>query len=326
MDKLLFPSVLDNTIVSTWETCPVKCVLGHFFHLKPRGPQVHLDAGKAYAKALEVYRGHFYGKGPLKGDFEQSLVEGLRALCRSFGYDEDVDRVFEPTKKSFIRMAELYVRYFDHFGSKTDPMRPAEISGEIMVEKSFTLELGLKHPDTGEPLLYHGRYDMLADYHGGLFVYDDKTCSQLGKTWASQWDFRSQFDGYCYGARANGYPVVGAIVRGSCVYAQDVGYAESISYRKPWELDKWWQDLHEAVYNMIAYYGRMKEWEASKKEGTPLVNAIGQVPSRGKFSGACQDYGGCEMQQMCKAQNPARWVSEYQVRVWDPRNPDKDEN
>jgi hypothetical protein len=50
-----FPVILDNTIVSTWETCPTKATLGHFLHLKPRGPQVHLDAGKVFAKALEDY-------------------------------------------------------------------------------------------------------------------------------------------------------------------------------------------------------------------------------------------------------------------------------
>jgi hypothetical protein len=321
-----FPVILDNTIVSTWQTCESKAFLGHFLHMKPRGPQVHLDAGKVFAKALEDYRVAYFGTdSPTRHDHEACLLIGLRSMLDSWGYDPEVDKVFDTTKKAFHRVAELFVRYFTHFGHATDNVKPAMINGETMVEKSFTIPLELSNPDTGEPILYHGRYDMLADYHGGLFVYDDKTCSQLGKTWSEQWDFRSQFTGYCYGARANGYPVVGAIVRGSCFYANDVGFAESITYRKPWELDKWYDDVHIAVYDMIQRYNILRDKLASFPEGKPLINLLHDVPQRGIFSGACNDYAGCEYQILCKSQTPARWQNEYAIRIWDPRNPNKDE-
>lgn len=321
-----FPTILDNTIVSTWETCPAKATVGHFLHLKPRGPQVHLDAGKVFASALEAYRVAYYGlDSPLKGKHEACLLVGMRKMIRLWGYDPEVDAVFLQTKKSFHRVCELFVRYFVEYGHSTDEMRPAIVNNEVMVEKSFTLELGLLNPDTDEPILYHGRYDMLADYHGGLFVYDDKTCSQLGKTWAAQWDFRSQFTGYCFGARANNYPVVGAIVRGSCFYANDVGFGQSITYRKPWELDKWWEDLHHATFNMIETYKRMRDWLASQPEKTPLIRIMKEVPARGYFSNACNSYAGCEYQQLCSSQHPERWQNEYAIRIWDPRNPDKDD-
>lgn len=319
-----FPEILDNTIVSTWATCPTKAVYGHFLHMKPVGPQVHLDAGKVYAKAMEVYRLAYHDPASIfYHKHMDCLILGMRSLIKDFGYDEEVEAVFEGTKKPFFRIAELFVKYFDRFGHATDPMKPALINNQLMVERSFTLELDLKNPDTGDPILYHGRYDMLADYHGGLFVYDDKTCSQLGATWADKWDTRSQFTGYCYGAKANNYPVIGAIVRGGCFYMNRVDYAESITYRKPWELDKWWEDLHQMVYNMINWYTQMRDMIAQGKKHFEMARV---VPMSGRFNEACQAYNGCEYLQLCKAPHPQKWFGDYTRRVWDPRNPDREEN
>jgi hypothetical protein len=321
-----FPEILDNTIVSTWNVCAAKCVQGHFLHLKPKGPQVHLDAGALYAKAMEIYRLAFYTKEhPLYHDHVGCLTIAMRHMLTSFGYDEDIEAYYATTKKPFHRIAELFVKYFDRFGHLSDPVKPAIINDILMVERSFTLELDLKNPDTGEPILYHGRYDMLADYHGGLFVYDDKTCSQLGKTWGNKWDTRSQFTGYCFGARAHGHKVIGAIVRGGCFYVNKVDYAESISYRKDWELDKWWEDLHHSTHNMLQWYSMMKDAIASGKVTQPIQLAS-VVQKNGYFNEACQAYAGCEYLQLCQAQFPQRWLGDYTVRVWDPRNPDREEN
>lgn len=325
---LAFPKVLDNTIVSTWETCPAKAYLGHFLHLKPKGPQVHLDAGAVYAEGMETFRKAYFTEGsPTEGDAGASKVAGLRAMCEAWGYDEEVDKVFSTTKKEFHRVAELYIGYFKKFGVKTDVIKPLIIDGKPAVEKSFTLVLDIKHPDTGDPILYHGRFDMLADYQGGIFVFDDKTCSQLGATWASQWDFRSQFSGYVYGAKTYGYEILGAVVRGACFYVDRVDYMESITRRQSWELEKWWEDLHVAVHNMVAYYKHMKEVEATRIN-EPKFHPImlsGLVPQRGIFSGACNAYSGCEMQQLCKSKTPQRWLENFEVRVWDPTNKNQEE-
>lgn len=329
LSEVKFPKILDNTIVSGWETCPAKAFMSYFLHLKPKGTRVHLHAGKCFAKALEVYRlNYFVPTSPNYHKPEESMLEGLRALIKDWGYDEEVDREFEHTNKTFDRIVELYLGYFTRFGYKTDPMKPAFFNGIPMIESNFTLQLDLNHPDTGDPLLFHGRYDMLIDYHSGIFVYDDKTCSQLGKMWADKWATRSQFTGYCYGARANGYPVIGAVVRGSCVYKNDVGYAESISYRKGWELDKWWEDLHHSAHNMIETYGQLRnKIEDQKGKKTPInpIQLTRNVPARGMFSEACQAYGGCEFLPLCKSEFPQRWLSDFAVDIWDPTNPDKEE-
>lgn len=325
-----FPKTLDNTIVSTWQTCETKAFLGHFLHLKPRGPQVHLDAGAVYARGLEVYRKAYYANGvATQGQHEECLMLGLRAMMKMWGYDEEVDKVFASTKKSFHRVAELYVKYFNHFGVKTDDVVPLIVDGEPAVEKSFTLQLDIKHPDTGDPILYHGRFDFLANFGGGVFLVDDKTCSQLGASWSGQWDFRSQFTGYVYGAKTFGLPVLGAIVRGACFYNDRVDYMQSITRRAQWELDKWFEDLHIAVEQMVRYYAYLKDMYAGLESGNgkPVhpSRLLKFLPQRGIFSGACNSYSGCEFQSLCKTPHPERYVSDFTVRVWDPTNPHQEE-
>jgi hypothetical protein len=66
----------------------------------------------------------------------------------------------------------------------------------------------------------------------------------------------------------------------------------------------------------------MKEELAAGK--TPLALAR-VVPNSGFFNEACQAYGGCDYLTLCKTQHPQRWLNDYTVRVWDPRNPDREE-
>lgn len=319
LNEIKFPDVLDNTQVTSFALCERRFFWTHLLHLAPRGVRVHLDAGKCYAKALETTRVAFHDKAsPTHRDADQSLLLGFRSLLDSWGYDPDVDAVFANTKKEFHRVAEMFVKHFDRFGLATDKVKPAFLDGKPAVEKSFTLELDIKHPDTGDPILYHGRYDMLAEYAGGLWIFDDKTCSQLGKTWAGQWDFRTQFTGYIYGAKAHDIPVLGAIVRGACFYVGDVDFAESITRRQQWQLDQWWEDLHQTVYQMVAFY------ERAKQSGQLPIECHRMFPARGMFNEGCKQYGGCEMKVLCESNHPKRWLGDFKVRHWDPRNPDKD--
>ncbi|QGH73565.1 MAG: PD-(D/E)XK nuclease superfamily protein [Siphoviridae sp. ct7UA22] len=317
-----FPEVLDNTIVTSFAACERRFFWTHLMHLAPKGVRVHLDAGKCYAKALETTRLAFWDpQSPTYRKPKESILAGFRNLIQSWGYDEQSDVVFANTKKEFHRVAEMFIRHFDHFGLATDKVKPAFLDGKPAVERSFTLELDIKHPDTGDNILYHGRYDMLAEYSGGLWIFDDKTCSQLGATWANQWDHRTQFTGYIYGAKAHNIPVLGAIVRGACFYVQSVDFAQSITRRQQWQLDQWWEDLHQTVFQMVAYYERARN---EKKEGQNPVDMFRLYPARGMFNEHCKSYGGCEMQSLCATAHPQRWLRDYSTRIWDPRNPDKD--
>src|SRR3990172_5087025 len=87
--------------------------------------------------------------------------------------------------------------------------------GEFGIEFSFAAAIPeVKHPETGDPILFCGRFDQLAEYNKMLFVEDEKTTTSLGEQWRNNWDLDSQFTGYVWGAKQFGLPVVGAIVRG----------------------------------------------------------------------------------------------------------------
>lgn len=318
---VLFPEVLDNTIVTAFARCPRYAYYRHFLHLQPKGVRVHLDAGKCYAKALEVTRLAFWTKdSPTYKDQALSVELGFRSLIKSWGYDPSTDRVFAQTKKEFHRVAEMFILHFQRFGLRTDKFRPHFMDGKPAVERSFTLQLDIKNPDTGDPILYHGRYDMLAEGMGGLWIFDDKTCSQLGATWANQWDFRTQFTGYVYGAKAHGIPVLGAVVRGACFYVGHADFAESITRRQQWQLDQWWNDIHQLVHSMVEYYKMAKNSQTE----LPPITLASIFPATGMFNEACKAYAGCEMKTLCESREPRRWLSGFTTRVWDPRNPDKD--
>lgn len=330
MIEMSFPKTLDNTIVTTWSGCNRAMFLAHLMNLHPKTESVHLVGGGAYAKGLETYRKAFYHPtNPVPA--EEAMALGLKALFKSYGFDEAYDAALgEDHVKSAFRIAELYARHFTEFTPHTDLVKPLILNGEPAVEQSFTLEMDIKHPDTGDPILFHGRYDMLAEYYGDPWVFDDKTCSQLGATWISQWDFRSQFTGYCFGARAAGIPVKGAIVRGGCLYKADVKFMQAPTARESWQLDQWWEDLHRIVYQMVQYYIMAKDRIASGVYDVERPNAIIQTrdnfSATGFFTEKCNAYGGCKFKPLCSSKFPERWLNNYRIRVWDPTNPDGEDD
>lgn len=319
-----FPEVLDNTIISAWLGCKRKAFFAHFLHLKPKQESIHLLAGAAYASALEQFRLSYWSDdSPTKLDVDASLVVALRTLFVKYGYDPDQLEYQESTNKSGERMAEALVRHCRvNYNPKTDNVRPVMIDGKPAVEQSFAIELGLSHPDTGEPILVHGRSDMLVEYNGGKFGFDDKTCSQLGRTWINKWDFRSQFTGYTKGLQDMGHPILGTIIRGHCFLKGDVKFAEAISHRKQWQIDEWFSDVHQVVYEMIQYYQRaQKEY----LDGTDKFQLYKMFTASGKFNETCVAYGGCEYQSLCNNEYPHRYLRDFRIRVWDPRNPEREE-
>jgi hypothetical protein len=172
-------------------------------------------------------------------------------------------------------------------------------NGNPAVEFSFSIPLPINNPDTGEPLLFVGRFDMLGEFQKSLFVVDEKTTTALGQTWAQQWDLKSQFTGYCAAAREYGYPVAGAIIRGVGLLKHETTFAQVPQYRADWQIDRWYAQLLRDVQRMVDSY------------------IAGQYDSA--LSEACAAYGGCAFRRLCLSQHPEQWIDGYFVeKVWDP--------
>lgn len=293
MNRPPFPAVLDSTIVSAFRACPRKAFLEYVNHWKSKTPSVHLHAGAAFAHGLEVARRAFYSQGVSP---DVALDEGIRALLSFYGDFECPD----DSAKSAARMAGALEFYFERYPLASDPVRPTTMpGGSLGVEFSFAEPIDIPHPETGDPIIYCGRMDMVAEFAGGLYVFDDKTTSSLGASWSRQWDLRSQFSGYAWGCQQVGLRTDGVLVRGISILKTKYDTEQAISYRPQWQIDRWYEQLLRDVT-------RMKEcWE----------NGIWDYD----LSESCNAYGGCAFRSGCLMMDPSAWLETYfERRVWNP--------
>lgn len=299
--KLEFPPVISASLRSLFNGCHAKAFWSEIYGLRPKTASVHLTAGSAYAAALEAYRRTYYGSGTYESDqarYDDAVAEGLIALVKAYGPNDPDPK----EKKQFDRVVAAFVEYLYAYPPTTDHVIPSYSHLGPRVEFSFAFEISdLRHPVTGDPLLYTGRLDQLADYNGALFIFDDKTASGIGPQWRRQWDLRSQFTGYAVGCQLHGLNVVGAIIRGMAILKESCTTAEAITYRPQWMIDRWKERLIWDVKRMLDC------WKA------------GYWPTTGEESGECSNFGLCPFTHLCTAESPEKYIDVYYDRGrWDP--------
>lgn len=294
MNRPDFPAVVDSTIIATWRSCHQKAFRQYIQHYKPKGESIHLHAGGAFARGLEVARRSFYEAGRNE---EASIQNGILALVQEYGSFECP----EGSSKSLERMIGALDYYFsvwplgDQSGAKPHHFP----SGKFGIEFSFAQPLPYTHPQSGDPIIYAGRSDMICDFAGGIYIEDDKTASQLGASWSKQWDLRSQFTGYSWAAAQAGLPVNGVLVRGVSILKTKYDHAEAITYRPQWQIDRW---LKQVLLDLAAM---QRAWESEYWDYS--------------LDHACDEYGGCTFKQICTSNDPETWLPMYfERRKWDP--------
>jgi hypothetical protein len=293
MSRPPFPQTLDSTFMAAFKSCPQKANLEFVQHWKLRDQSVHLHAGAAYASGMEAARTAYYIDGL---NAEDSVATGLQALLTAYGNFECPP----DSAKSAERMAGALEFYFSRYRLGEDKATPMTLpGGKRGIEFSFLEPLDILHPETGDPILYSGRMDMMCDFEGMKLGEDDKTASQLGASWPRQWDLRSQFTGYVWGARRAGIILNGFLVRGVSILKTKYDTLEAITYRPDWQIDRWEQQLHRDIKRLIA------AWE----EGYYDYN----------LDHACAEYGGCPFRSVCQMRDPTNLLlQQFERRKWDP--------
>ena len=291
--QLPFPTWVDNTLLKAFRSCDRKAYWEGFRKQTLKGGNVHLHAGGAFAHGLEVARRAFFEQGVAHDD---AVALGLEALIKAYGTFETPDS----SAKSWERMSGALDFYFQEWPMNTDAVQPLTIEGKRTVEFSFSTAIpGTHHPSTGEPILYAGRTDMIGAYEGANFIVDEKTTSQLGATWASQWQIQSQFKGYTWSAQQYGYDVTGSIIRGIAIRKTGYDKAEAIVYHTKREIDEWLCQTQRTLDRMIESW-RRGEWHMN----------LGDV---------CSAYGGCGFRALCEAPDPEPYLGiYYEPRDWNP--------
>jgi hypothetical protein len=292
-------------------------------HWKPQSESVHLVAGGAFAKGIEVARKAYFegeyesanvqytpdpetglekrhvvwaSQAGAPGDREAAEALGLAALIAAYG-----DFECPPdSAKSIGRTAGALEFYFQNYPLGGDGTEPIKLpGGRRGIEFSFAQPLPIAHPVTGDPILYTGRSDMIAEFAGAVYIFDEKTTSQLGASWGRQWENRAQFTGYAWAARENGIETAGSIVRGVSILKTKYDTQQAITYRPGWEIDRWLEQTVRDIERMQRCW-QDGWWDYS-------------------LDGACGEYGGCNLLQVCKSPNPDSWLPMYfEQKVWDP--------
>jgi hypothetical protein len=288
-----FPEVFDSSMVSTFRSCPQKGFREYVEHWKPQKPSIHLHAGGAFARGLEIARRSFWENGMSS---EDSVAMGLGALIEAYGdYECPSD-----SAKSRERMCGALEFYFDNYilGESDEPLLLA--NGKRAVEFSFAEPLEITHPETGNPIIYCGRSDAIVKFAGGNYLLDDKTTTSLGASWSKQWDMRSQFTGYNWAAQKLGaFPIHGVLIRGISILKTKYETQQPITARADWEIERWHEQTHRDIRRFI------KMWE----EGYWDYN----------LDHSCADFGGCMFMQICKSPDPDAWLQmNFVKRIWNP--------
>jgi hypothetical protein len=288
-----FPAVIDATLLGAFRSCPQKANLAYIYHWKPQAESVHLVAGAAYANGLERARTAFYveGKHP-----SICIEEGVKALLYSYGTFECPP----DSAKSPARTAGALEFYFDSYPLGSDKAIPMTLpGGKKGIEFSFLEPLAVQHPETKEPLLYSGRMDMICEYEGMHLGEDDKTTSSLGASWSQQWDLRSQFTGYVWGAARARIKLDGFLIRGVSILKTKYDTQQAITYRPQWQLDRWYEQTIRDLHRMI------DAWNTGYFDFN--------------LDHACAEYGGCQFRQICQLRDPTSMLqSRFERRRWDP--------
>ena len=286
-----FPEIIDNSMREAWVKCPQFFFRKYVQNWDHPVPSVHLHAGAAYAKGLEVLRREFYDRGATP---QAALLAATRALISTYG-DFETD-----TAKTLWNTVSALVFYFDTYPLATDYITPWRSGDESALEFTFAIPLPITHPETGNPLLYAGRFDMLANLRGALCIYDDKTTSQLGKQWANNWLLSSQMTGYIWAAQQYGFATNCFVIRGvSITAAGNHGTEEYIGYRQPWMIERWYEQLLDEIHAMLRAY---------ETNRYPLNQ-----------SKSCAGFSGCEFLSVCTSPNPDRWLeSNFARRAYNP--------
>jgi len=292
VERWPFPRYIDSSMIADWKACEMKWAYNDMMKIQIKGGNIHLHAGNAFARGLEVARKSFYQDNNSEAE---AIYDGVDALWQAYGNFDSGDH-----PKSVDRMAAALVAYFDLWRLGEDEFVPAVFGGKPAIEFNFAVPIDIPHPETGDPLLICGRYDLLAKYHNGLIGNDDKTTGINKKL--EHWRMRGQFKCYNWAARQHNLPpLIGFAVRVAKILKTDIQLQQWILPQQEWDINRWYAETLIIIERMI---------EAWRKQR--FIHDM---------SASCEAYNGCPYQRLCAIplQQQAPWIMlDYERNLWSP--------
>lgn len=302
------PSHIDSTMITCWRGCQRKFYNEFVLGLRLPGLSIDLHAGACFAAARETVAREMWLNNRSYAD---ALLRAEAQFQVAWGDFEIPD--FKRSPKTRERIWEAVLDYFREYPPMTDPCRPyIDAAGNPTFEYSFAIPLERTHkgrdypvhPVTGDPFLYTGRFDMLGSLNGRPTPLDDKTASSIGHYWSDIWALRNQFMGYTWACRQCGFDTEGVLVRGIAVLKTEFKHAEHYQTYSQDLLDRWEDQLCTDLWRICRAVWDAK-WEYD-------------------FADNCISYfKPCMFMDSCVAKDPLPWLSNMEVRRWNPltKNP-----
>lgn len=289
-------------------SCPQKFLLEFCHGLRPSGISVDLHAGACFATAIEQVTRSTFVDG-------KNLRDALTIAHARFWSDWGDFEIpeYKRTAKRPDRVWEAVERYFALWSPLTDHVQPYRTaSGEPTLEYTFAIPLEPtgdlddgtnfpQHPTSFAPFVYCGRFDLLGSYAGRPVVRDEKTTGgSIGQDWSKKWNLRSQFLGYTWACQQAGLDLDTVVVRGVCIQVRDIVLEEAIKVYSNSLVAKWHDQLRRDLWRIRRAY-----------DTAHFDYNLGE---------ACTSYGLCPFMTACESPNPAPWLTEFEVRFWNPLN------
>ncbi len=305
-----FPDVVDNTMLTTFASCPYKFFNNYVLRLEPPDTSEHLIAGAAFAKGVEVARTEYY----INGKKEITAIEdGVVALIKEWGY-------YETPKKSVKTLPNIiyaFLEYFRHFKMSVDSVVPYITDNVNGIEYTFGVDLlNIKHPDTKDPIIYGGRFDMLGINKTSkkLVLVDEKTTTSLYK-FTDKYLYSTQFMGYKAALQSIGLEVTGIQIRATAIQVGKIDFASPF-YKIPDELASIWKEQAKIKLKaMVKAYKKIKGTDSRDLED--VVKWAKVYPKN--LGVSCMNYNQlCPYVKLCNRFNPTEGYGFYNVNTWSP--------
>ena len=325
-----FPRVIDNTMYEEWKTCPHKFFRGTVQGLRlsemgepgttpTQHKSIHLHFGACIAKGLEVTRKEYFEGA---GHNEAVACGGAGKVMAAWDAEGAIPapRTRTEEAKTLDNCLLAHAGYFREW-DLDDPMQQIMVvDGKPLVELSGARPIpGSKHPLTGEPILYAGRFDCtVLDRLGQPIGLDDKTTGGSVETdsWQQQWTLRGQFTGYTWLANGWGYPMEQFLIHGIQVLKTKMHYAECLEVRPWWQVERWLAQLQADLRTMTDQYAIFVGNAPQPYNPTALE---GPHPFGQRFGDACHHFNTqCQYARLCQEPNPDDFLDHYVVSRWDP--------
>ena len=167
---------------------------------------------------------------------------------------------------------------------------------------------------------------MLAHFKDLFCIVDEKSTTSLGSSWTKSWSMRGQFLGYCFAAQNYGLPISTALIRGIAFQVKEIQHAQVIEQYPQWQIDRWWKCANRKVRRLVdTWIDACEELHIqSGSADTVMITEHDSFPEfaaqwEHSYGNACDSYGDCMFRDsLCTTQHPEDWLSEYDIRRWDP--------